>query len=724
MTPSPAPRPARLPCSFAELDRFFNPRSIVLVGASDKPGKVGTAILENLLFGRAGARDRTAGFAGNIYPVNAKGGTLFGRPAWATCAEIKETPDLAVIAVAPPQVPDTVDQLGRLGVRAISIISGGFSEMGPEGHALQEEVVRRARAHGARLIGPNTLGIMRPAASLNASFAATMPPRGNLGFVSQSGALVVGLVEYAVEECIGFSKIVSIGDKSDLDDVDLLRYLAEDPETSVITLYIEALRDGRAFFEEARRVARLKPIVVYKSGRSAGGAKAAASHTGALAGNDAAYGAAFKQAGVYRANTVYDLVDAAVALARQPLPAGNRIAVLTNAGGPGVVCADEISLLGMSLAQLAPPTLAALDACCPPIWSRNNPVDIIGDAGPTRYEKALEALLVAPEVDGVVFVCTPQAMTEPLATAERVVRAVEAAPVKKPLTASFLGVVHKPCEEYLDAHGIPERAFPERAVRAMDALVRRAEYLRRHAARAGESEAVATHFDPALGRYLAHLRGAGRKRLTLAEARQVFTLAGIPQNASALARSAEEAAESARAVGFPVVVKVVAEQVSHKTEAGGVKVGLRTAEEVARAYDEIMRSVRAAVPEATIEGVSVDEMVTGPELILGSSVDPLFGKLIMFGVGGIYVEIYKDVAFRLAPVTIHSARAMIEEIKGRAILEGARGLPRADKEALAQLVVRIGDLVAAFPDLAELDVNPLVITRDGMKAVDARVVLA
>ncbi|MBI3267981.1 MAG: acetate--CoA ligase family protein [Planctomycetes bacterium] len=709
--------------SYEDLDRFFHPRSVALVGASDKPGKVGTAILENLLFGAAGERDRSRGFPGKVYPVNAKGATLFGHKAFASCAELPEPVDFAVIAVPPPQVPEVVTEVAARGARAISIISGGFGELGKPGEALQEEVVRRARAAGARVLGPNTLGVLSVNAGLNASFARTTPRCGGISFLSQSGALITGLIEYALEENIGFSKIVSIGDKCDLDDVDLLRYLARDPETQVIAVYIEALRDGRSFFEAAREVVRRKPIVAYKSGRSESGARAAASHTGSLAGNDAAYAAAFRQAGVFRADTIYSMVDAAMAWASQPVPVGNRIAVLTNAGGPGVICADEAASLGLGLARLSDSTLVALDKCLPAIWSRGNPIDIIGDAGPDRYEASLQALLAAPEVDGIVLVCTPQAMTEPLETAKRIVQVVEASPARKPLTASFLGIVHQPSEDWLDAHGIPERAFPERSVRAMDALVKRGEQLRRLAARDERPVTSPAAFDPELGRYLHGLAAAGRTTLTLAEARRVFALAGLPMNASVVATSPEEAARAARSVGFPVAMKVVSEQVLHKSESGGVKVGLGTEAEVSAAYDEIRASVRRAVPGAVIDGVAVDEVVRGTELILGASTDPLFGKLVMFGMGGIFVEVYKDVSFRLAPLTLDEAHDMLDELRARPILDGARGAPKADKDLLAALLVRVGDLVRAFPQIRELDVNPLVVSRTGTMAIDARVLL-
>ena len=708
--PAPPPGP---------ISALFNPRSIALIGATDKEGKVGEAVLRNLVFGSRASTRRDGGFKGKIFPVNPRGGEMCGLKVSARVLDISDDVDYAVIALAPDAVPEVVEQCGMKGVKAISIISGGFGELGKAGIALQEVCLAKARKYGVRILGPNTLGVIRTPNQMNASFAQEMPPRGKIALISQSGALITGLIEYAREEKIGFSTMASIGDKADLNDTDLLRWFAEDPETDVIGLYVEALRDGRGFLKAAREIVKTKPIVVYKSGRSEGGAKAAASHTGSLAGSDAAYDAAFRQAGVLRADTIYDLVDALVALANQPAAKGDRVAVLTNAGGPGVVAADTIALSGMSLATLEKPTMEALSAVLPPIWSHGNPVDIIGDADPKRYEDSLKVLLSAPEVDGIVLILTPQAMTDPLDVAKRVVALAKGR--LKPITASFVGMISQESENYMDANGIPERAWPERAVRSMYAIVHRGRVLARIAK--GEDIEPMPTASPVVMGLLHDLHAKGVRNVPLADSRKVASMVGIPMNQAWLARTEAEAKVAAQKIGYPVVMKVVSEQVVHKTESGGVRVGLVSEAEVVKAFHEITASVQAKVPGAVIQGITVEEMVRGTELILGGTTDPLFGKMVMFGLGGIFVEVLKDISFRVCPLGMSDALSMIDELRCRKLLEGARGLPPVDKKSLARLILTVGHVLMTYPMVQEVDINPLVVTPNGLCAIDARVIL-
>ncbi|MEK7865252.1 MAG: acetate--CoA ligase family protein [Planctomycetota bacterium] len=709
-------KPAAPPDPLAAL---FNPRSVALIGATDKPGKVGCALLRNLAFGSRVGTSRDTGFKGKVYPVNPRGGEMCGLKVFPSVLEITDEVDYAVIALAPAAIPEVVEKCGVKGVKAISIISGGFGEMGEAGKKLEDDCVARAKRYGARILGPNTLGVIRTPNQMNASFALEMPPRGRIALVSQSGALITGLIQYAHEEKIGFSTLASIGDKADITDTELLRWLAADPETDVIGLYLEALRDGRGFLKAVREIVKTKPIVVYKSGRSEGGAKAAASHTGSLAGSDAAYDAVFRQAGLFRAETVFDMVDALVALARQPAAKGDRIAVLTNAGGPGVIAADTISLSGMSLASLEKPTMDLLSTVLPPIWSHNNPVDIIGDADPQRYDDSLKVLLSAPEVDGVVVILTPQAMTDPLDVAKRIVAQGKAR--TKPICATFVGMVAQEGENFLDSNGIPERAWPERAVRSMYSLVHRGRVLAR-LAKGDDIESMPTASPYVMG-LLADLKKKGVKNVPLADARKLAGAVGIPMNQAWLARTVDEAKVAAQKIGYPVVMKVVSEQVVHKTEVGGVRVGLQSEAEVVRAFQEINESVRAKIPSAVIQGFTVEEMIRGTELILGGTTDPLFGKMVMFGLGGIFVEVLKDVSFRVCPLGMSDALSMIDDLRARKILEGARGLPPVDKHQLARLILTVNHVLTTYPMVREIDINPLVASANGLFAIDARVIL-
>lgn len=707
----------------ADLDPFFSPKSVAVVGASSDPAKVGYALLRNLLYGRIhGSTDRDAGFPGPVYAVNRKGGSIQGVDAHTSLSAIDEPIDLMLVAIPPRFIADLIDEAGALGVKNAIVISAGFAELGAEGKALQDELVARARAHDMRLIGPNCLGVIRPASGLNASFAESAPSPGRIGLLSQSGALITGVISYAHRESFGLSAAVSLGSKADVEDEDILRWYAEDPETGAVALYVEAFTEPLAFYEAAKELATIKPVVAIKGGTTAEGAKAASSHTGSLAGSMAAYEAAFAQAGVLQAHNVSDFIGWSRALATQPTTSGNRVAIITNAGGPGVLSADAADRFGIELAELSADTLSRLNEVLPSVWSHNNPVDVIGDATPKRYRDALDILGAAPEVDGIVVIMTVQAMTDPLETAAAIAEAHENPAWSKPLCCSFIGLMGTEAGAALDARGVPEFNVPENAVSAMSALMKRGRWLTRTEP---EAHPLDRHPDPDLERaraLVAEARSVGQRNLDLARATEVMKCTGLRYNRSATAEDADGAVEAADEIGYPVVVKLISPDVVHKSDMGGVVLDLVDADAVREACAGIRERVEAHQPGARITGFTIEEQVSGTEIVIGMSRDPDFGPLMMVGMGGIFVEVYKDVAFRLSPMSRRDALDMIDEISAQPLLDGARGRPTLDRGELAEIVLRVSDLVEAVPDIDELDLNPLVITESGLVAIDARVV--
>jgi acetyl coenzyme A synthetase (ADP forming)-like protein len=707
----------------SDLDNFFDPQSVAVVGASANPAKVGYALVRNLLFGRMhGLEDRDQGFKGPVYPVNYKGGELLGEKVYASLAEIGEPIDLMVVAIPPKYITGLMDEAAAAGVKNAIIISAGFAEMGEEGKALQDEMLGRARAHGIRLVGPNCLGIIRPCNQLNASFAESPPPAGGIGLLSQSGALMTGIISYAEQEQFGLSAAVSLGSKADVEDEDIVRWYADDPETVAVALYVEAFTEPRAFFDAARELAASKPVVAIKGGTTAAGAKAASSHTGSLAGSQAAYRAAFAQAGVLQAENIGEFIGWSRALACQPPADGSRLAIITNAGGPGVLSADAADRFGISLAELSDGTLEKLNEVLPSVWSHNNPVDVIGDATPERYRDALNILGQAPEVDGIVVIMTVQAMTNPEETAKAIVAAHHDPAWKKPLCCSFIGLIGTETGSYLDARGVPEFNLPEDAVGAMAALMRRGRWLARTEPEPAE---LPKHPEPDIDearRLVQAAQAAGQTNLDLARATKVLQSAGFRYNRSAAASDEGEAVAYANDIGYPVVIKLISPDVVHKSDAGGVVLGVIDKDGVRAACGSIRERIEAHHPGARITGFTVEEQVTGTEIIVGMSRDPDFGPLLMVGMGGVFVEVYKDVAFRLVPLTRRDALDMIDEIQAQPLLDGARGRPTLDRAELAEILVRVSDLVAASPEIEEIDLNPLVITHDGLVAIDARVI--
>lgn len=704
------------------LDPFFQPRAVAVVGASTRPTAVGHALFKNLLFGGKQGRDRAQGFQGEVWGVNPKGGELLGQPLYASLAELPGEPDLVVVAIPPAFIPQALDEAAARGCRAMIVISAGFAELGEEGKALQDALAQRARELGVRLVGPNCLGVIRPSLQLNASFSAAAPGVGRIGLLSQSGALVTGLISCCERERFGLSAAVSLGAKADVEDEDVLRWLAEDEATGCLAVYLEALTDPAGFLDAARAIVDTKPIVAIKGGATAAGAKAASSHTGSLAGSIAAYRAAFAQTGVLEAESVGEFLAWARALAYQPPAPGERVVILTNAGGPGVLAADAATRRGLTLATLEAETLERLNAVLPSVWSHGNPVDVIGDADPERYARSLEILFQAPEVDAIVLIMTEQFMTDPLETARRIAEVHARLGGTKPLIASFIGLEGTPVGSYLDERGVPEISLPELAVAGVDGAVRRGRWLRRTRREVSVPQFPA----PDLPRVRASLdaaREAGQENLDLALARDVLAACGLPYNRSATAQDPDEAARLAEGLGFPVVVKLISPDVVHKSDVGGVVLDVADAEGVRAACAAIRTRVAEHQPGATITGFTLEEQVKGTELIVGMSRDATFGPLLMVGMGGVFVEVYKDVAFRLVPLTHDDARHAIDEIRAQGLLNGARKRPRLDRDELAEVLVRVSNLVQAYPEIRELDVNPLVITPRGLVAIDARVVI-
>ncbi len=688
-------------------EAFFKPRSVAVVGASEDPRKVGYALARNLL---------DPPFPGDLYFVNPKREVILGKPVYHQIKDLPQAPELAVLVVPPRACIQALDELGAMGTRRAIVISAGFKEAGAEGARLEEALVETARHHGIRLVGPNCLGMIDTHTPLNASFAAFMPPKGSIAFLSQSGALLTALLDWATEEGIGFSKLVSLGNRADVTETFFLDYLEKDPETRVILLYIEGLKDGRRFIEVARRVNLSKPILVVKSGRTQAGARAVSSHTGSIAGSDQAYEAAFKKAGVVRVGTVAQLFYGAAAFATQPLPRGRKVAILTNAGGPAIMASDAVDSSILEMARLSRETVETLRKILPPMANVYNPVDVIGDADAQRYAGALEALLADPAVDAILVILTPQMMTQVEATARILVERKG----KKPTVASFMGGEGvKKGVEILKEGEIPHYPFPEDGVEALSLMA-----LYRDSREEKDESIPAFYRDRDKAQAL--LEGwmnQGIETLDEYLARELLECYGIPLPRAILATNPEEAVEAARELGFPVVLKLSSPQVLHKSDVGGVKVGLSSPQEVEGAFYEITLRARKHFPKAHIRGVLVEEMAPeGVDVIMGFTRDATFGPLVMFGLGGIYVEILKDVTFRLAPLTFGEAREMVREIKSYPILRGARGGQKVDLDALVEALVRFA-LLAWELDLAEGETNPLRVATKGVVALDARFAL-
>ncbi len=692
------------------LEKFFNPSSVAIVGASAKKGKVGYEILTNMI---------NSGYEGKIYPVNKKAEQIEGLKCYPDLKSIGKTPELVVIIIPAAAVPAVMRECVNVGTKSVIIITAGFKEVGEKGRQLEQDILQIARQGGVRIIGPNCLGAIAPANKVNASFGGSMPEAGPTAYLSQSGALLAAILDMANAHGIGFSKLVSIGNKADVNELDLLKSFAADPETKVIAGYLENITNGNSFVREAEIISKEKPILLMKSGSTAAGAQAASSHTGSLAGSETAYEAMFTRAGIVRCDSIKHQFDFAQLFAYQPLPSDRRIAVVTNAGGPGIMAADAAEDAGLKFAQLGDETVDKLKEVLPAAANFYNPIDVLGDALSDRYEAALKNVLADDNVDIVLVLLTPQAMTEAEKTAEAIVRVSRENPTKM-VTACFLGA-DKVADglAVLEKGKVPHYDSPESAVRAIRAVC---DYVRWKA----RPKRVVRLF-PVNRRKVEniidrHLRQQSRE-IGETESKEVLEAYGFVTPKGSIANTAEQAGNIASQLGYPVVMKIWSPDIIHKSDVGGVRVGLKNRREVMDVFDLMMYRIPQKMPDADILGVLVQEMCTsGKEVILGMHRDPQFGPLMMFGMGGTMVEVLQDVAFYLAPLTADEARQMLASTKTYRMLRGVRGQEGVDIEVLAEGLQRLSQLVTEFPQIKEMDINPYMIGPPGTTpiAVDAR----
>ncbi len=698
------------------LDCLFAPRSLAVIGASEQPGHVGQVLLANL---------RAAGFPGELYVVNPNHAQVQGLPSHPSVAALGRPLDLALIAVRAPLVPQVMRECGEAGVKSAVLLSAGFAEQGPEGERLQAEVLELAHRHGVRLLGPNCLGLLRPSAHLHAMFASTRTRPGRLALLSQSGAVCSAILDWAEAREIGFSSVVSLGAAADLGFGELLDYLALDAETEAILIYAEGVDHARRFMSGLRVAARMKPVVALKAGRRPAGARAAATHSGALVGDDAVFDSALRRAGAVRAQSFEQLFGAAELLARGLRTRGDRLAIVTNAGGLGVMAADRAADLGLPLAELRPQTLHALDAVLPAHWSHANPVDLVGDATPERYAKALRLTLDDPQVDGAIVLLSPQAMTAPPEVASALIKA--RAHSRKLLLTCFAGGAQvRPAQQLLIRNGLPHLSTPEAAVEAFADLYG-FERNQRLLLQVPGPLSDPTPPDAQSGRMIVDAALAqGRTQLDLLEAKALLRAFRIPVTPSLRAADADEALVAAESLGLPVAMKIDSPELSHKSDVGGVRLGLRDGESVRAAFRELMAEAQTRAPAATLRGVTLEPMHGkrhGRELLVGVARDLAFGPAIGFGAGGTLVELIDDHAVALPPLNRLLARDMIERTRVRKLLGPIRGMPAADLDAIENVLLRVSELVCELPEVRELDINPLVADEHGALAVDARVVL-
>jgi acetyltransferase len=697
-----------------KLQALFRPKSVAIIGASRTPGKVGHIVAKNTI---------ESGFEGEIYPINPRAEEILGLKCYASILDIPEAVDLAVIAIPAKHVLQAAEECGRKGVKGLIVISAGFKEIGHEGAILEKKLVEIGRKYDMRIQGPNCLGLIDTRTPVNLSFAAGMPKEGKIGFISQSGALGTAVLDWVLQKEIGFHSFVSLGNKADLDEVDFIEAMGEEDQVSVILLYLESIEKGRRFLEVVSRVVEEKPVVILKGGTSTAGARAAGSHTGALVGSFLAYKTAFDKAGVILAENIEELFNFGLAFTEQPIPKSEGIAIVTNAGGPGILATDLSEKLGLRLASLSRETRNQLREKLPPAAAIGNPIDVLGDAKADRYRYATERVLKDGPVNAVVVILTPQAMTESMATAQAIVE-IHEQNRGKPLVAVFMGGESvEEARNHLKRNGILCYDFPDDAIRTISALYTYARFLK-------EPENPPVRFRDVNPQRVREILDSVRKdrRVVLLsnEAADVVEAYGIQAPESKVAKTAEEAARYAEELGFPVVLRVVSPDILHKTDVGGVVLNLKTTDDVRNAYDGILTSVARFIPRARIHGVMVYHMIPrGREMIIGMSQDVQFGPLVMFGLGGIYVNFLKDVSFRLAPLSEPEAREMMEETKAYALLKGIRGEPPSDTEALKNTILRVGQLVWDFPEIVEMDINPVIVYGwgEGCIALDVKMTL-
>ena len=696
------------------LDAIFSPKSVAVIGATEKEGSVGRTILWNLI---------SNPFGGTIYPVNIKRSNVLGIKAYPDINSVPEQVDLAVIVTPAPTVPAIIKDCVSAKVKGAIIISAGFKEIGKEGAKLEKQILQEARKGKMPIIGPNCLGVMRPYFGLNATFANALANPGNVGFISQSGALCTAVLDWSFAENVGFSAFISIGSMLDVDWGDLIYYLSDDPRTKSIVIYMESVGDARSFISAAREVASTKPIIIIKAGQTEAAAKAASSHTGALTGSDEVLNAAFRRSGVLRVNSIAELFYMAEVLGKQPPSKGPNLTILTNAGGPGVLATDALINGGGKLTEMSEKTMKAFNEFLPPHWSRNNPVDILGDADPKRYAKSLEIAAKDPNSDGLLVILTPQAMTEPTQTAEQLKPYAKS--LGKPVLASWMGGVDVQAGTLiLNQADIPTFPYPDTAARVFNYMWRYNYNLQG----LYETPSLPPHFDETLqdrmkeaSKIIKNVQKTGRILFTEWEAKKILSIYDIPVVQTELAQSAEEAVKIAKKIGYPVVLKLNSEFITHKTDVGGVKLNLATKDEVVSAFNAIKKSVSTK----HFQGVTVQPMIKtkGHEIILGSTDDFQFGPILLFGTGGQLVEVFKDRSLGLPPLNTTLARRMMEQTKIYKALKGVRGEKTADLPALEQLMVNFSFLVVEQPWIKEIDINPLLVSSGNIIALDARIIL-
>ena len=693
------------------LEKFFNPKSVAIVGASRVKNKVGYEILKSMIEG---------GYEGEIFPVNHKAEEIEGLKCYPNLEAIGKTPDLAIIVVPAKFVAETIKDCAKIQTKAVVIITAGFKEVGKEGEKLEKEITKLAKQAGIKIIGPNCLGLIVPANKLNASFGGQLPANGSIGYLSQSGALLAAILDMANTNGIGFSKLISIGNKADIDELDIIKELNDDKDTKVIAGYLESINNGNEFASEAEQISHNKPILLIKSGATAAGAKAASSHTGSLAGGETAYECVFERAGIIRCNSIKQQLDFATAFANQPLPKGNSVAVITNAGGPGIMAADAIEQQGLTFAKLTEKTIEKLATTLPKAANLYNPIDVLGDALADRYEFALNTVLDDPNVNAVLVLLTPQAMTEPAATAKAIVKISQKKP-SKPILVSMLGA--QKVEEgikILTEGKVPHYDSSDNAVATIKAITNYVGWKARPKRVVKLFAVNRRKVENIIERHLRHKT----REISEAESKEILEAYGFVTPKGTIATTAQQAVSTAEQLGYPVVMKIWSPDILHKSDVGGVKVGIKNAREVRDAFDLMMYRIPKKQPNANILGVLVQQMCkSGTEVILGMNRDKSFGPLMMFGMGGIMVEVLKDVSFHLAPLTGREAKQMLINTRTYKILQGVRGKEAVDIDAIAEGLQRLSQLVTESPQIQEIDINPYVVGREGTVAiaVDARI---
>jgi acetyltransferase len=698
------------------LDSIFKPKSIAVVGASNKIGSAGYRIFRNLI---------GSGYEGVVYPVNPNHESIQGVQAYPTIKDLPKVVDLAIISTPSITVPDVLEECGKRGIKGIIIISAGFKEIGEEGLKLEKKLSDIKKKYGLRIIGPNCVGITIPHLNLNATFAASMPGKGNIALFSQSGAICGAILDWAAFTNVGFSSFVSVGSMLDVDFGDLIDYFGMDMYTRSILLYVESITNAKKFMSAARSFARAKPIVVIKSGRFSEGAKAASSHTGALAGEDAIYDAAFKRAGVVRVKEIEDLFGCSSILAKQPRPTGPNLALITNAGGPGVLATDAVIEQGGKLAQLSKETIEKLNQILPQYWSKGNPIDILGDADEDRYQKVIEICLADKNIDGLLILCVPQVMTSPRILAERMIDLVKKS--TKPIITSFLGeesVYY--ARQILNKNNVPTYPTPEEAVEAYMYLYHYARNLALLYQTPEELDIETSSSRKEIANDI--LKNAIKEKRDLLyenESKTLLELYNIKTTTPKIAETETKAVQIADKIGYPVVMKIYSPDITHKSDVGGVALDLNSKDDVKKAYSNMMKQVKQKVPKAKIKGVTIQKMIKnkGYELILGSKKDSIFGSAILFGMGGIYTELFKDRSIGFPPLNQVLAHRIIEKTKAYNLLKGFRGLPPVNMQKVEEAMINFSQLIIDNPEIQELDINPLIASGDLLTAVDARIIL-